>query len=110
MGYKLYRYLHICIYLDLEESLRKDNKTKMAPQRRLLHLSTLVQENTAAVDACVAKSGLAEPSFEPSAPLAWDLPPDIEAARNAALEALDELREHLLGPTQNIVSRVVDVS
>ncbi|KAH7386754.1 O-methyltransferase-domain-containing protein [Phaeosphaeria sp. MPI-PUGE-AT-0046c] len=81
----------------------------MTSNRRLVQLSTLVQENTAAVDAYVEKAGLPEPSFEPSAPLAWDLPPDIDTSRNAALEALDELREHLLGPTQNIVSRVVDM-
>lgn len=75
-----------------------------------MRLSTLVQENTSTVDAYIEKNGIAEPSFDPSAPLAWNLPPKIDSARNAALEALDELREHLLGPTQNIVSRVVDVS
>jgi hypothetical protein len=78
--------------------------------RRLLQLSTLVQDNTSAIDAYIENAGLPQPSFDSSAPLVWDLPPEIDAARNTALEALDELREHLLGPTQNVVSRVVDVN
>jgi hypothetical protein len=82
----------------------------MTANRRLEQLSKLVQENTSTVDAYIEKKGIPEPSFAPSAPLAWTLPPEIDSARNAALEALDELREHLLGPTQNIVARVVDVS
>jgi hypothetical protein len=82
----------------------------MASNRRLLQLSTLVHDNTSAIDAYIENAGLPQPSFDPSTPLAWDLPPDIDAARNTALEAVDELREHLLGPTQNVVSRVVDVN
>jgi hypothetical protein len=94
----------------LEDLFKKRSISIMTSSRRLLQLSALVQDNTSAIDTYIENAGLPQPSFDPSGPMAWDLPPNIDAARNTALEALDELREHLLGPTQNIASRVVDVN
>lgn len=81
----------------------------MGSNRRLLQLSSLIQENTAKVDAYIKSSGLPEPSFEASCPPILDLSPEADAARNAALEALDELRDHLLSPLGMITGAIAEV-
>jgi hypothetical protein len=81
----------------------------MASHRRLIQLSSLVQENVAKVDRFIESNGLPEPSFEASCPPTLALSPEADVARNTALEALDELRQHLLGPVRAVVDEVMQV-
>lgn len=81
----------------------------MASQRRLIQLSSLIHENVAKVDQCIVSGGLPEPSFEASCPPILALTPEADVARNTALEALDELRQHLLGPVRAVVDEVMQV-
>lgn len=81
----------------------------MASTRRLSQLSTVIQQNTTKIDAYLESSGHPEPSFEASYPPVLDLPPEADAARKAALEALDELRDHLLGPLGMITTAATEV-
>jgi hypothetical protein len=82
----------------------------MGSDRRLLQLSTLIQDNTATVDAYIKENGISQPSFDPSNSPVLHFPPEVDVARNTALEALDELRDHLLGPVGSITNAVTDVS
>jgi hypothetical protein len=81
----------------------------MASDRRLLQLSTLIQTNTTTIDTYMRDNGITEPSFGPKSPPIVHFPPDIERARGAVLEALDELRDHLLGPVRMVTKSVTDV-
>jgi hypothetical protein len=82
----------------------------MTVNRRLTQLSTLIHENTLVIDAYMKDNGIPEPSFEPTTPPILHLPPEVDTSRIAALEALDELRDHLLGPVGMITNSVTDVS
>jgi hypothetical protein len=82
----------------------------MASQRRLLQLSNLIHDNTVIVDSYIKENNLPDPSFLPEYPPVLDLPHEADLARKAALEALDELREHLLGPVGSVIYNTADVS
>jgi hypothetical protein len=82
----------------------------MTTERRLLQLSNLIRENTVVVDSYITENNVPEPSFAASCPPALELSHEADLARKAALEALDELREHLLGPVESVMHNVTDVS
>lgn len=81
----------------------------MSSNRRLLQLASAITENTSKIDTYIEENKLPEPSFEESNPPVLNLPPDLETARKTALEALDELRDHLLGPIGIISNAVTEV-
>ena len=68
----------------------------------LIHLATLISSNTAKVEDYLKGADHPYPSFEASGPataLPTDAPPEIEAARLAAVEASIELTQLLQGTT-----------
>ena len=81
----------------------------MATGRVLLQLTNTIQERTAEVDAYIEVNGLPEPSFNSSYPPILQLSPEADAARNAALEALEELRAHLSGPIGMVMDHLGEV-
>jgi hypothetical protein len=83
--------------------------TKMAADSVLLELSRLIQDRTAEVDEFIRESGLPQPSFDHSYPPVLKLSAEADVARQAALEAIDELRCHLLGPLGIIMSHTSEV-
>lgn len=75
----------------------------------MLQLTNTIQERTAEVDAYIEVNGLPEPSFNSSYPPILQLSPEADAARIAALEALDELRAHLRGPMGMVMDHLEEV-
>ncbi|KAI9646648.1 hypothetical protein NHQ30_004645 [Ciborinia camelliae] len=75
----------------------------MAPNTRIAELASIIQEQTSKVDAYLASKNLPSPSFDVSYPLRLSLPPDIQASRNAVLEASDELTALMLGPVESLI-------
>lgn len=69
---------------------------------RIAVLASTIEKNTQVVDKFIAESGLPAPSFDASNPPALPFPPPVEAAKDAALEAMDELEALLLGPLGKI--------
>lgn len=76
---------------------------------RLLQLTELLHAKVQDVDNYLRDKNLPDPSFDASYRPVLDLPQDVDAARKAALEALDELRDHLLGPMGVIYEAVTSV-
>ncbi|TGO23406.1 hypothetical protein BPAE_0133g00040 [Botrytis paeoniae] len=61
----------------------------MSPATRIAELAATIQEHTS--------------KFDVSCPLRLSLPPDIQASRNAVLEASDELTALILGPVESLI-------
>jgi len=81
----------------------------MGSMRQLIQLTELIQAKVKDVDRYIHENNLPDPSFDSSYPPVLQLPPNVDASRDAALEALDELRNHLLGPLGSIVEAVTSV-
>ncbi|PQE34045.1 6-hydroxytryprostatin B O-methyltransferase protein [Rutstroemia sp. NJR-2017a WRK4] len=75
----------------------------MAPNTRIAELASIIQEHTSKFDAYLASNNLPSPSFDPSHPLRLSLSPDVQASRDAVLEASDELTALMLGPVESLV-------
>lgn len=75
----------------------------------LLQLTNTIQEKTAEVNEFIRDNGLPEPSFDHTYPPMLKLSTEADAARSAALEAIDELRCHLLGPLGMIMHHTSEV-
>ena len=71
----------------------------MAPTR-IAELASVIQTNTSKVDQYLSSVGTPTPSFDIEAPLAFILPAEIAACREAVLEATDELNSLMLGPIE----------
>jgi hypothetical protein len=69
---------------------------------RIAVLASTIEKNTQVIDKFIAESGLPALCFDASNPPALPLPPPVEAAKNAVLEAMDELEALLLGPLGKI--------
>jgi hypothetical protein len=78
----------------------------MSPKSRIAELASTIQEQTSKVDAYLAANNLPSPSFDVSCPLRLSLPPEIQASRNAVLEASDELTALMLGPVESLIPPV----
>ncbi|TEY80408.1 hypothetical protein BOTCAL_0038g00060 [Botryotinia calthae] len=63
----------------------------------------LPPEHTSKVDEYLASNNIPFPSFDVSCPLQLSLPPDVQASRNAVLEASDELTALMLGPVGSLI-------
>lgn len=78
----------------------------MGPSR-IAELSSSIAENTRKVDEFFIASGLPSPSFDVSTPPDLPLPAEIAQAKEAALEAMDELQALLLGPMPKIFQELI---
>jgi hypothetical protein len=81
----------------------------MATTSRIVTLSSAIERNTRIIDAYFTENGLPSPSLEASAPPDLPLPPQIVAAKEAALEAMDELQVLLLGPMPKIFHDLIHI-
>lgn len=66
---------------------------------RISELAALIAANAAIVDGHLASEGLPSPSFSPDTPVHLFARSNITEARQAILEATDELHALMLGPT-----------
>ncbi|KAK4443168.1 O-methyltransferase-domain-containing protein [Podospora aff. communis PSN243] len=83
----------------------------MASPTRITELAALIQTNTAILNTYLTQNNLPTPSFSPSyGTTTLNLPPDITAARNAALAATDELQYLLLDPTTTLVAKMIEAA
>ena len=82
----------------------------MSSPKRLTELSAFLHEQVTKIDDYIALSDIPSPSFQATCPPTLKLPQDVDAARQAALEALDELRDHLLGPVGAVTEMALYVS
>jgi len=80
----------------------------MAPCR-IVELSSIIEQKTRKIDEYFAANNLLSPSFDASTPPDLPLPPDIAEAKEAALEAMDELQALLLGPMPKIFHDLIHV-
>lgn len=78
----------------------------MASTSRIIELSASIHEHTTKVDAYLAANNLPTPSFDTSCPPKLLLPPEIQASRDAVLEATDELTALMLGPVESLIPPV----
>jgi hypothetical protein len=65
---------------------------------RLSELVSVVSENTKKLEEYLASQNHPQPSLEPDSPLTLDLPEEITAYQETALDVVTELRALLLGP------------
>ncbi|KAJ8131865.1 hypothetical protein O1611_g1765 [Lasiodiplodia mahajangana] len=73
----------------------------MAAQNRIIELSSLIAQKTALIDDYFTRNGLPTPSLDANAPHLLSIPDgavDIQAARNAVIDACSELKALLTGP------------
>ncbi|KAF7930035.1 hypothetical protein BELL_0651g00040 [Botrytis elliptica] len=75
----------------------------MSPATRIAELAATIQRNTSKVDEYLTSNNIPSPSFDVSCPFRLSLPPDIQASRNAILEASDELTALMLGPVESLI-------
>ncbi|KAF2791438.1 putative O-methyltransferase [Melanomma pulvis-pyrius CBS 109.77] len=73
---------------------------------RIVELANIIQTNTQAVDGYLASKGLPAPSFAADNPptLLFGHGAEIEASRQAVVDATDELQALMLGPTGTLSS------
>jgi len=67
---------------------------------RIAELSALVASHTKQIDDYLAKEGLPQPTFDASGPADLHLPPQLEKARVAVIQATQELNDLLQGPRE----------
>jgi hypothetical protein len=79
----------------------------MSSTSRIVTLSSSIEQNTRLIDKYFTENGLPSPSLEATTPPDLPLPPDIVAAKEAALEAMDELQVLLLGPMPKIFHELI---
>jgi hypothetical protein len=65
---------------------------------RIEDLSSRIATNVEAIKTHLQQNNLPEPSFDPSCPVTLLTGPEIQAARQAVIEATDELLALMLGP------------
>jgi len=70
-----------------------------------MELASIIQDNIAKVDECIISNSLEPLSFEVNATLHQNLPKEVLTARDAAIEAMDELSQLLLGSLTSIIQR-----
>lgn len=79
----------------------------MSSPSRIVTLSSSIEQNTRIIDKYFTENGLPSPSLEATTPPDLPLPPEIVAAKEASLEAMDELQVLLLGPMPKIVHELI---
>lgn len=71
---------------------------------RTVELVTRIDQRTRLLDDYFRDNGLPSPSFDASTPPILPLPAEIEREKEDALEAIDGLKELLMGPMPKIFS------
>lgn len=101
----------ICVpYHPFPEKQVQSNIYTMSSQSRLLALCARIQESVTKVAEAIEKNDITEPSYDTTCPPVLDLPSEADNARHSALESLDELRDHLLGPVGALLDDFIGVS
>lgn len=77
------------------------------PPNRIAELATIIHNDTLKVDAYLTSEKLPTPSFDVSCPARLPLPPHIQTAQEAILEATDELTVLMQGPIRSIAGQAV---
>lgn len=77
------------------------------PPNRIVELASLIHDHTVKVDDYMASQKLPSPSFDVTNPARLSLPPEIQASKDAVLEASDELNALMLGPVVYIAAQPV---
>ena len=78
------------------------------PPNRIVQLANIIQENTQKIDEYLISSDLPTPSFAPDNPHTLLRHGEkIETARQAVVDATDELQALMLGPTGLLTSLFV---
>lgn len=78
----------------------------MARTNRIVELASIIGKETEKVDTYLTSNHLPTPSFDISCPPKLFLPPEIQASRDAVLEASDELTALMLGPVESLIPPV----
>lgn len=78
----------------------------MAGPSRIVELASIINTNTATVDKYITSAGLPTPSFTIETPPQLQFPADVAKARDAVVEATDELQTLMLGPMRTIYNEV----
>lgn len=73
---------------------------------RIIELAGIIHRNTKAIDEHLTSKGLPTPSFEADNPptTLFRQGPEVDAARQAVVDATDELQALMLGPTGMLTS------
>ena len=71
----------------------------MSEQSRIVELASIISKNTAMVAKYLECHGIRSPSFNKNYVEPRDLPTEIMAAKQAIVEATEELSVPALGPT-----------
>jgi hypothetical protein len=74
---------------------------------RIQELAGIIFTNTEKVDQYLVAQNQPTPSFDAGSPESLNLPGDIQAARDLAIEASTELKELLQGPKEFLKSNSV---
>lgn len=75
--------------------------------RSIVELAAVIQANTAKVFEDLQSQGIALPSFDATSPPVLNLSDEATTAQKDALEALDELKVHLMGPLVHATAHVL---
>lgn len=78
----------------------------MSSPSRIAELASIIHRETDKIDAYLASNNLPTPSFDVSCPPKLFLPDEIQASRDAVLEASDELSALMLGPVESLIPPV----
>jgi hypothetical protein len=73
---------------------------------RIEQLSATIKVNTFVISNHLQQNGLPQPSFEVNGPIKLDLSPQLECARGATIDALQELLDLLQGPVACMLPKV----
>jgi hypothetical protein len=76
-------------------------------QSRIAQLATIIANQTQQIDTFLADSRLPHPSFDSDGPVELGLPPNLEQARIAVLQATQELNDLLQGPRDLLMNHEV---
>ena len=82
----------------------------MEKANRIAVLASIIADNTTKIDSYLVSKDLPTPSFDPDTPASLLFDPSIAAARQAVLEATDELNALMLGPMMILASPTTLVS
>ncbi|MCJ1382875.1 hypothetical protein MMC17_005988 [Xylographa soralifera] len=72
--------------------------------RSIVDLAVTIKLHTIAIHSYLESQGLPSPTFHPNTPPVLLLSPELSAIRDVTLEALEELRLHLIGPVVHVAS------
>ena len=81
-----------------------------AVQSHIATLAAAIAENTQRIDKYLEDNDLPHPGFDADAPADLGLPPELEQARVAVLQATQELNDLLQGPRELLFNHHVRIA